>query len=70
MKGILANTHDKNTIAAVLAILFGTFGIHKFYLGEFKSGILYLLFCWTGIPAILAILDFVNLLINENNEGK
>ena len=37
----------------MLAILVGAFGAHKFYLGKNGQGILYLLFFWTAIPAII-----------------
>lgn len=45
------------TTAGILAILLGGFGIHKFYLGKVGWGILYLVFCWTGIPAIVGIIE-------------
>ena len=51
----------KNRIVAILLALFlGGIGIHKFYLGRPWWGVLYLLFCWTLIPAIAS---FVELLI-------
>ena len=43
--------------AGILAILLGGLGVHKFYLGRVWMGILYLLFCWTAIPAILGIVE-------------
>jgi TM2 domain-containing membrane protein YozV len=47
-----------NKIAAgVLAILLGGIGIHKFYLGQTGRGILYLLFFWTGIPALIGLIE-------------
>ncbi len=53
---------DKSKLVAfVLAIGLGGFGIHKFYLGEKKRGKLYLIFCWTFIPAILSILETVKI---------
>lgn len=45
--------------AILIAIFFGGIGIHKFYLGEDGKGIAYLLFFWTGIPAILAIIFII-----------
>ncbi len=45
--------------AALLAFFLGGFGIHKFYLGKVGSGILYLLFCWTGIPAFVALIEAI-----------
>lgn len=41
----------------MLAILLGTVGAHKFYLGRTGFGILYLLFFWTGIPTIVGIVE-------------
>ena len=49
---------DKNRVAAgVLAILLGGIGAHKFYLGQSGQGILYLLFCWTGVPLLIGIVE-------------
>lgn len=44
-------------VAGLLGILLGGIGIHKFYLGKVGKGILYLLFCWTGIPAIVGFIE-------------
>ena len=41
----------------LLAIFLGSFGIHKFYAGRTGIGILYLLFCWSGVPAIIGIIE-------------
>ncbi|MBE6060627.1 MAG: TM2 domain-containing protein [Clostridium sulfidigenes] len=49
---------SKSKIAAgILAILLGGLGIHKFYLGKIGMGILYILFCWTYIPAIIGVVE-------------
>lgn len=45
--------------AALLAFFLGGFGIHKFYLGQVGLGILYLVFFWTFIPAIIAFIEFI-----------
>ena len=50
------------TTAVVLAFFLGAIGMHRFYLGQIGRGILYLLFCWTFIPAIIAFFDFIILL--------
>lgn len=44
-------------LAIVLAWFFGGLGIHRFYLGQPIVGLLYLLFCWTLIPSIVAFLE-------------
>ena len=62
------NKSIKNkTLAAILALFLGGLGIHKFYLGKTAAGILYLLFCWTLIPAILAFVDFLILIFMSDN---
>ena len=62
------NHYDSNvsakskTTAGILAILLGGIGIHKFYLGKIGIGIIYILFCWTYIPAILGIIEGITYL--------
>lgn len=43
--------------AAILALLFGGIGAHKFYLGQTGQGILYLLFAWTFVPLFIAFFE-------------
>lgn len=45
------------TTAVLLALFLGGLGIHKFYLGQTGMGIVYLLFCWTYIPSIIAFIE-------------
>src|SRR4249920_345435 len=47
--------------AALLLLTFflGGLGGHKFYLGKYWQGALYLLFCWTYIPGLIALIEFV-----------
>lgn len=52
-----APPHRDQTRAVLLAALLGDFGLHHFYLGQRGRGMLYLLFCWTGIPGMLASLE-------------
>lgn len=53
----LARTSRNKTTAGVFALVLGGLGIHKFYLGQTAAGILYLLFCWTFIPAFIAFIE-------------
>lgn len=46
-------------VYCVLAFFLGGIGIHKFYAGRSGAGIAMLLFCWTGIPSIIALIDFI-----------
>jgi len=44
-------------ICVLFAIFLGCFGAHHFYLRRNGLGIVYLLLCWTGISAILGMID-------------
>lgn len=57
---------DKSA-AAVLAFFSGFFGLHRFYLGQWW-GIFYLLFACTGIPSIVAFIEFI-VFLACNREG-
>jgi TM2 domain-containing membrane protein YozV len=58
---------EKNRVLAiVLALFLGGLGIHRFYVGRAGSGVIYLLFCWTGIPAIVAVLEALCWLFTSN----
>lgn len=51
---------EKSRVAAILLAFFlGGFGVHKFYLGRIGQGLIYLIFCWTFIPAIIAFIEFI-----------
>ena len=57
MIGASSPTGRNRVAAAIFAILLGGFGIHKFYLGRVGQGIIYLIFCWTFIPAIIGFIE-------------
>ena len=52
-------------VAILLAFFVGGFGIHNFYLGETKKGILRLCTCWLFIGGLLAFIDFIKMLIGS-----
>ena len=54
------------SIAILLAIFLGGFGIHKFYLNKPGQGVLYLLFCWTFIPAIAGLIEAIIYLCHDD----
>jgi TM2 domain-containing membrane protein YozV len=61
----------KNIVGVMLLTFFlGGIGAHKFYLGDNKKGIIYLLFCWTFIPSIIACFELpaVKRQIEESND--
>lgn len=49
--------------AALLAILLGGLGMHKFYMGQFWWGVIYIVFIWTLIPAIIGLIEGLNYLL-------
>lgn len=59
-------------VAGILALLLGGIGVHKFYLGQIGMGVLCILFCWTGIPALIAFIEGIIILCSntENFELK
>ena len=50
------NGVDK-TLYLILCFVLGGLGIHKFYAKKYMQGVLYLVFCWTWIPAIIGLLE-------------
>ena len=56
------------TTAGIFALVFGGLGVHRFYLGQKGLGILYLLFVWTFIPTIIAMIDGIVLLTQDDDK--
>ena len=54
--------------AGVLAIVLGGLGVHKFYLGKYGKGLLYVAFCWTLIPAVLSIAEGIHYLTETQEQ--
>ncbi|MFA5001181.1 MAG: TM2 domain-containing protein [Candidatus Paceibacterota bacterium] len=50
------------SVAILLALFLGGIGIQKFYLNKPGQGVLCVLFCWTFIPAIIALIDVIRFL--------
>lgn len=55
-------------LAIVLAIILGSIGAHRFYLGQIKLGVLYLLLSWTGLSLIVSWIDAVILILMNESE--
>ena len=59
-----------NKVAYLLLALFlGGFGAHMFYAKKIGAGIAYLLLCWTSIPAILALIQFITGIMKKSDEN-
>jgi TM2 domain-containing membrane protein YozV len=57
--GSVASNGKSRIAAALFAFFLGGFGGHKFYLGQVGLGVLYLVFFWTFIPALIAFIEFI-----------
>ncbi len=57
---IVVTAPKSRSMAVVLALFLGGLGIHKFYLNSPGWGFIYLIFCWTFVPAILGFIEALN----------
>jgi TM2 domain-containing membrane protein YozV len=51
-----------------LALVLGGIGAHKFYLDKPGKGLLYLMFCWTGIPTLVGLYEAVKYIWLDEEE--
>ncbi len=52
--------------AGLFALLLGGLGVHKFYLNKAGLGVLYILFCWTFVPAVIALIEGIIYLTQDD----
>ncbi len=52
-------------IYCLLCFFLGGIGAHKFYAKRIGTGLMYLLFCWTFIPSIIALIEFISALCKK-----
>ena len=48
---------SRRVIAAILSLLLGTFGVQYFYLKKPFQGVLCIIFCYTGIPSLIGLIQ-------------
>ena len=63
---VITGSSKSRITAGVLALLVGGLGVHKFYLGKVGLGIVYLLFFWTFVPAIIAFVEGIIYLVQDD----
>jgi len=56
------------TVAAMLAFFLGGLGAHRFYVGSILLGLVYLVFCWTFIPAMVSLVEGIYFLTLSDSE--
>ena len=57
LKNHFSSNSSSKVNSALLTFFLGGLGVHKFYLGKNTARVLYLLFCWTCVPAVLTLID-------------
>jgi len=57
--GVRQRKFVSKVILLLLTFFLGGLGIHKFYLSRYWQGVLYLLFFWTFIPSLIALIEFI-----------
>jgi len=61
---ILTKSGKRNrnmSLAKFVSFFFGAIGFQKFYFGQTNKGIFSMLFCWTFIPSLIGLIDFIKL---------
>lgn len=53
----------------LLAFFLGGLGAHKFYSGRIGLGVVYIIFCWTWIPSIVAFIEFIIALCKKSDSA-
>ncbi|MDE7411725.1 MAG: TM2 domain-containing protein [Paramuribaculum sp.] len=61
-------SHKDKTTTILLTFFLGGFGAQWFYLGKYGLGVISLLFCWTYIPGLIALIQFIMLLCMSTDE--
>jgi TM2 domain-containing membrane protein YozV len=57
--GVRQRNPLSKAVLLLITFFLGGIGAHKFYIGKNWQGVFYLLFCWTGIPSLIALIDFI-----------
>jgi len=65
--GMVRTGNRTKGTAAILAFFLGGLGAHKFYLGQWIWGLIYLFFCWTFVPSIIGFLEGILYLLTSEH---
>ncbi|WP_051543330.1 TM2 domain-containing protein [Thiothrix lacustris] len=61
-------TEKSKATTTLLSLFLGAFGAHKFYYGAWGWGIVYLVLCWTYIPALVALAESIKYILMKDSE--
>ena len=57
------------TVAFLLCFFLGGLGAHEFYLGKIGRGVVYVIFSWTFIPALVSIIQLFTIIPRVGREN-
>lgn len=57
--GVRQRKPASKTTLLLLTFFLGGVGAHRFYLGSYLLGTIYLLLFWTGVPGLIALIEFI-----------
>ena len=63
--GVSTSKGKSKAVAALLCFFFGGFGVHRYYLGKVKSGIVQLILCCLVVGFIWVLIDFIRILVGS-----
>lgn len=66
----VAGSIPSRGVAIMFALFLGGLGAHKFYMGKPGLGVLYLLFCWTFVPAIISLFETILYLLTSDEQWR
>lgn len=58
----------KKSTITLLSLFLGGLGAHKFYMGSWGWGIVYLLTCWLWIPSLVALVEGIRCILMTDEE--
>lgn len=65
---VIGSTKRVNKFVYLVLIFFlGWIGIHKFYAGRIFEGFIYVIFSWTFLPALCALIEFIIVLFKKSD---
>ena len=64
----IAITEKSKATTTLLSLFLGGIGAHKFYMGSWGWGIIYIILCWTYIPFLVSLAESVRYILLTDHE--